>query len=127
MQPEAPRRAPALSQVDGPLVGALASRQPETEELRGAEVQVAGEASAGEGRRFERVGGGGDGGASIVERDVAAVDGLVHPVDAEEREDTVGEGGGEVVTLLEGGEEAIVGADLFAFDGVLVPWEDGVE
>lgn len=126
MQPEAPRRAPALSQVDGPLVGALASRQPEAEELRGAEVQAAGEASAGEGRRLERVGGS-DGGASIVERDVVAVDGLVHPVDAEEREDAVGEGGGEVVTLLEGGEEAVAGADLFAFDGVLVPWEDGVE
>jgi len=51
----------------------------------------------------------------------------VHPVDAEEGKDTAGEGSGEVVALLEGGEEAVAGADLFALDGVLIPWEDGVE
>jgi hypothetical protein len=51
----------------------------------------------------------------------------MHPVNAEQREDAVGEGGGEFVTLFKGGEEAVAGADLSAFNGVLVSWENRVE
>jgi hypothetical protein len=46
----------------------------------------------------------------------------VHPVHAQERKNALGEGGGEVITLLEGGEEGVTSAYLLTYYGVLVSW-----
>jgi len=82
MLPKAPRRQSSITQINRAFGGALAARKSKAEELWVAEAYAVLKLAASCSRRL------------MVKDDVAAGDGLVHPVDAEKREHGIGEGGG---------------------------------